>query len=368
MLHSSRRDVLRLGLAAGVASSLPGLLRAGETPVFAPVDTGWRTFELTTTVTPPAGQGATQVWLPLPDLDTDWQKTRDDRWTGNADAAEIVTDPKSGVRMLRAGFAADEAAPTLTLLSTVETRNRTIDWSDKAPAQEDPAVLRAALAPSDMKPLDGVVLETALSITAGATTDVEKVRAIYDWIVATCHREPSTPGCGPGDIVAVLTQTGYAGKCADLNGLFVGLARASGVPARDIYGVRVAPSAFGYKQLGGNPEKLGGAQHCRAEVWLEDHGWVAMDPADVLKVMRQEREYWVKDRTDPLIAPVDAALFGNWEGNWVAYNTASDLILPGVPASAPLPFLMYPQGENAAGRLDELAADKFAYTITAREV
>ncbi|TPE47469.1 transglutaminase-like domain-containing protein [Amaricoccus solimangrovi] len=367
MTYSSRRGFLKLGLLAGVASALPGILRAEGARVYAPARTAWRTFELRTTIVPPAGQGATQVWLPLPDLATDWQRTRDDRWSGNAMKTEIVTDPASGARMLRASFAADEAAPTLTLISTVETRDRVIDWSANTPAQEDPAVLRAALAPSRMKPLDGVVLKTARSITAGATTDVEKVRAIYDWIVATCHREPSVPGCGPGDIAAVLTQTGYAGKCADLNGLFVGLARASGVPARDVYGVRVAPSAFDYKQLGGTPEKLSGAQHCRAEVWLEDYGWVAMDPADVLKVMRQEREDWIKDRENPLIAPVDAALFGNWEGNWIAYNTASDVILPGSSAG-PLPFLMYPQGENRAGRFDELAADTFSYKITAEEV
>ena len=33
-----------------------------------------------------------------------------------------------------------------------------------------------------------------------------------------------------------------------------------------------------------------------------------------------------------------------------------------------MPFLMYPQGENAAGRFDELAPDNFRYTITAREI
>lgn len=369
MIEQSRRGFLKLGIAASLGAALPfsgrGTARADGTAVFAPVASGWRKFELATTVTPPAGRSATEIWLPVTDLDTDWQRSRGTRWTGNAHSAEIVTDPATGTRMLRAEFAADEPAPTLTLIDTVETRNRVVDWNATAAVAEDPAVLKAALAPSAMKPLDGVVGETAAKITAGATTDVDKIRAIYDWIVATCHREPSVPGCGPGDIVAVLTQTSYAGKCADLNGLFVGLARASGVPARDIYGVRVAPSAFGYKQLGGNPEKLSGAQHCRAEVWLDGHGWVAMDPADVLKVMRQERPEWIKDRADPLIAPVDAALFGSWEGNWVGYNTATDVTLPG--AGRTIPFLMYPQGSNAAGVLDELAADTFAYAITARE-
>ncbi len=370
MTQSSRRDFLRNGLAvgvgAGIAGALPFAARAEGPAGFAPAASAWRTFALTTTVTPPAGDGPTRVWLPLPGIETDWQRSVRDEWSGNARSAEIVTDPATGTRMLVASFDAAEPAPRLALVSTVETRNRTVDWATTTPASEDPAVLAAALAPSAMKPLGGIVGDTAAEITAGATTDVEKLQAIYDWIVATCHREPSVAGCGTGDIAAVLTTAGYAGKCADLNGLFVGLARASGVPARDVYGVRVAPSAFGYKQLGGNPEKLSGAQHCRAEAWIDGHGWVAMDPADVLKVMRQERADWITDRRDPLIAPVDAGLFGSWEGNWVGFGTANDVSLPG-SARGPLPFLMYPQGENDGGRFDELAADSFTYTITSAE-
>lgn len=365
MKEPSRRSFLKLGVAAGIGAALPLRVFADGPSGFAPAVSGWRTFELVTTVNPVPGVGATEIWLPVAGLDTTWQQSRGTRWTGNARTAAIVTDPATGTRMLHAEFDAGEAAPSLTLIDTVATRNRVTDWSARTAPTEDPAVLKAALAPSSMKPLDGVVAETAARITAGAATDVEKVRAIYDWIVATCHREPTVAGCGTGDIVAVLDSS-HAGKCADLNGLFVGLARASGVPARDIYGVRVAPSAFGYKQLGGNPAKLSGAQHCRAEVWLDGLGWVAMDPADVLKVMRQERADWITDRADPLVAPVDAALFGSWEGNWVGYGTAADVTLPG--AGRTLPFLMYPQGRNDAGAFDELAADRFAYTITAREI
>ena len=47
-------------------------------------------------------------------------------------------------------------------------------------------------------------------------------------------------GCGVGDIRAMLETGNLGGKCADLNALFVGLARAAGIPARDVYGVRVA--------------------------------------------------------------------------------------------------------------------------------
>jgi transglutaminase-like putative cysteine protease len=73
---------------------------------------------------------------------------------------------------------------------------------------------------------------------------------------------------------------------------------------------------------------LQGAQHCRAEVYLKDHGWVAMDPADVAKVMRMETTEWIKSAQHPLIAPIHKGLFGGWEGNWIAFNTAHDVSLP----------------------------------------
>lgn len=66
------------------------------------------------------------------------------------------------------------------------------------------------------------------------------------------------------------------------------------------------------------------------------------------------------------VAPVNAALHGNWEGNRVAFNTASDLSPPGVEGA--LPFLMYPQGLTGPGRLDEPDPKAFAYEMTAAAV
>lgn len=367
MIASSRRNILKLALLAGAApvlGALPRRVQAADRP-YAPAASGWRKFETRTVITLPQGEGAAQVWLPVPSLATDYQRSLGDSWSGNATAAEMVIDKATGAKYLYATFEGG-GVPRVELVSRFETRNRTIDWSRTSDVAEDPAVLRAALAPSTYKPLDGVVAETARKITAGAATDVEKVRAIYAWIVSNCYRNMDTPGCGPGDNVATLTTAGLGGKCADLNGLFVGLARASGVPARDVFGVRVAPSAFGYKQLGANSAAVTGAQHCRAEVWLSGHGWVAMDPADVLKVMRAESETWIKDPLDPLVNQVNAALFGNWEGNWVAYNTAEDLQLTG--RDGKLPFLMYPQASIAGRAVDELDAKSFVYEITATEV
>ena len=360
----SRRNLIA---CAGTAAVLPTAARAQERR-FEPAPGAWRTFELTTRIDVPAAKGRTQVWLPIPDVDSDYQRPLDNQWTGNAASVRVVADAARGVRMLHAEFADGVRTPSLTLVSRLQTRGRSTDWSRTGAVAEDPALLQANLQATQLLPVDGIVRRTALDATRSARTDVDKVRALYDWVVVNAHREPKTRGCGTGDIKAMLETGNLGGKCADLNAVFVGLCRAVGVPARDVYGLRLAPSAFGYRELGANPANLKGAQHCRAEVYLRAHGWVAMDPADVLKVMRQETANWIRDAKHAVAAPVHRGLFGGWEGNWVAWNTAHDITLPGQSGRATLPFLMYPQGEDATGRFDELAPDDFRYAISAREV
>ena len=183
------------------------------------------------------------------------------------------------------------------------------------------------------------------SITKGRSTDLAKARAVYDWIVENTVQDADVRGCGLGDIRGMLEMKNLSGKCADLNALFVGLARAAGLPARDLYGLRVAPSTQ-FTSLGRAGGNVTTAQHCRAEVWADNYGWIPVDP-DVAK----PRE----------------ALFGSWEMNWIAYNDAHDVVLPGSKGQ-PLPFLMYPQAEVAEARLDSLDPEHFTYTITAREM
>ena len=371
-MHSSavsRRDLLQLASASLLAASIPGVAGAAETAArqFDPRPADWRRFEVTTTITLKNPQGASTVWLPVPSLDTPWQTSLGNSWSGNARDIRMTADGRFGAKVLVAQFDADTKAPTVELVSQFETKNRATDWNARDTSPVDADELRPWTEGTDLIPIDGIVRKVSRQITEGARTDREKVQRIYDWIIVSTYREPKVRGCGTGDIKAMLETGNLSGKCADLNGLFVGLVRASGVPARDIYGIRIAPSAFGYKELGGNPVSLKGAQHCRSEVFLRGHGWVAMDPADVTKVMRQETAEWIKDAGNPIVAPVRKALFGGWEGNWMAYNTASDIALPGARQPR-LGFLMYPQAETAAGPIDSLDADAFAYTITSREL
>ena len=284
-----------------------------------------------------------------------------------AGTAAMAQDGREGTRMLVADFAPGVAQPFVEVTSRIDTQNRATDWSRRDAPRESADTLAFYTRATALLPTDGIVRETARKATQGARTDVQKAQAIYNWVVNNTYREPKVRGCGEGDIATLLETGDLGGKCADLNALFVGLCRAVGVPARDVYGLRVAPSAFGYKELSGNPASLKGAQHCRAEVYLAGHGWLAMDPADVAKVMRLETPEWIKTTQNPVVAPVNKALFGGWEGNWMAYNTAHDVALPGAKGEK-LGFFMYPMAENAQGRFDPYAPDDFKYQITAREI
>lgn len=371
-MTTARRSLLKGGAALGAMFAAPAWLHAQTTAPaaadrrFSPEVGTWRTFEVTTRVEIADPQGATRVWLPVPSVDTAWQHSLDTRFSSNG-TTRMGSDLVEGARFVYAEFAAG-ITPVIEVTSRVQTQNRAAELNaGRVFVAESADTLRHYTRPTRLLPTDGIVRSTAVAATKGAKTDEQKARAIYDWVVANAFRDPKTRGCGEGDIKTMLETGNLGGKCADLNALFVGLCRAVGLPARDVYGIRLAPSAFGYKELSGNPTGLKGAQHCRAEVYLQAHGWVAMDPADVAKVMRLETADWIKKTDHPVVAPVYKHLFGGWEGNWMAWNTAHDVSLPGAKGGV-VNFLMYPVAETAEGRLDSYTPDAFKYTITATEI
>ena len=362
----NRREVLKAGGALAAAAALPAAA-FGER-AFAPAPGAWRNFQTVARLQIARPDGAMQAWVPLPAFSApDWFRPGGSTWKTSSGIAEIKRDPKYGAEFLHVVWAGGDSAPTVEVTSRFATRDRAIELSKPGSTPDLPAEKRRLyLSATDLIPVTGIVKETADSITAGATSDLDKARRIYEWIVDNTHRDPKIRGCGVGDISSMLRTGNLGGKCADLNALYVGLARATGLPARDVYGLRVAPSKFGYKSLGAGTENVTKAQHCRAEVFLAGHGWVPVDPADVRKVVLEEPPGNLA-LTDPKVAAARKALFGSWETNWLAYNVAHDVELPGAKGPR-LAFLMYPQAETAAGRLDCLDPDTFRYTITAHEV
>jgi len=71
--------------------------------------------------------------------------------------------------------------------------------------------------------------------------------------------------------------------------------------------------------------------------------------------------------SDGIVSRARDQLFGSWEMNWMAYNYAHDVELPG-SANEPVVYFMYPQAETAGGRVDPFDPDYFKYEITVREI
>jgi len=357
----NRRDFLT---STSLAFAGLTLQKAGLSFAQQPSSDAWRKFEVTTVVEVLKPAGETKIWLPAALIqNTPFQKTLSNQFGANAKMAESTPN---ALGIVAATFPAG-VQPALTLTSEVELRNYSVDLSKPGNVRPAPkAELQYFLQPTQHIPTDGIVKAKATEITKGANTDLEKARAIYEWIVDNTFRDPKVRGCGRGDIQFMLESGDLGGKCADLNALYVGLARAAGLPARDVYGIRVAKSNLGYKSLGASSEKITKAQHCRAEVYLTQFGWVPVDPADVRKVVLEEPP-GNRPLSDEMVTSARKRLFGSWEMNWMAYNFAQDVELPG-SGGTKVAFLMYPQAQTAKGNLDSLDPDNFKYEITAREL
>ncbi len=303
-----RRTLITAGPAAGLLALTPFASRAQAAD-------GWRTFEVVTRVEVAAPAGPVMVWVPLPlSQDTDWFQTLENSVTGNFTVNNDVIEPNYRAAIGAAMFKPSEAQPVFEVTSRFRTRDRKVELKPGAGMLASAAEQAMYLKPTEFMPTDGIVRETALKATRGARTDVDKARAIYDWTVENTERNAKTRGCGVGDIKAMLESNNLSGKCADLNALFVALARSVGVPARDVYGVRVADSKRGYKSLGKSGD-ITRAQHCRAEFYAQNIGWIPVDPADVRKVVLEERPGLTLERRRRQTSAIDAV---GWMGRQLA--------------------------------------------------
>ena len=343
----------------------PMVLRAAK-------DDGWKTYEITTEVTIDSLNELVQVWLPLPLIaDTDYFKTQSIKTEGSISKSKIVKTPQNDTRMLWAEWTPSDTARTVTTTVVVQTRERNSQLS-----QPNKSLVLSSAAQqywtrgTEFLPTDGIVKEKSKEILKAMpknATDIDKAKQIFNWVVENTFRDANTKGCGTGDVKLMLETNNLGGKCADINAVYVALARSAGIPARDVYGIRVNDSARGYKSLGKSAD-ISKAQHCRAEFFAKGFGWIPVDPADVRKVILEEPSNLTID--DPKVIAIRDYLFGNWEMNWMAYNYGHDIALPGskLGKNGKVSFLMYPQGETKSGRLDALDPVNFKYKITSKPI
>jgi transglutaminase-like putative cysteine protease len=199
--------------------------------------------------------------------------------------------------------------------------------------ERDPDMARW-LEPDRLVPIDGKVREWAQEVVnaAGAKTDLEKARAIYNHVVSTVKYDKSGQGWGRGDIYYACDAR--RGNCTDFHAIFIGYARALGIPARFTIGFPL-PADRGAGEVSG--------YHCWAEFYAEGIGWVPVDASEAAKDPAR-REYF----------------FGTHDENRVEFTRGRDLILNPKQGGAPLNYFIYPYAE-ADGQALTSVERSFAY-------
>lgn len=299
-----------------------------------------------------------RVWVPYPVSDNE-QTIEEVKIDGNFSYSGIYGQKQTGDMALYAEW-------------TKPTKNRFITMTFKAKAMEMvkkdfpleislqdsgiPIEVREYLKGSQFTPTDGKIKELAIKITKGKKDIKDKAMAVYNWVVENTVRDPDIKGCGTGDIERILAEK--TGKCADISGVYVSIARAAGVPAREVWGLR----------LGKKPEEdMTGGHHCWAEFYMPGYGWIPVDPADVRKAMLMEKLELKDAKTteyrDYYFGAVDPYRITLTRG-------AKGYALSPAQKDGILPYgFMYPYAEIDGKAVEWLAAQKdLKYKITFKEL
>ena len=122
--------------------------------------------------------------------------------------------------------------------------------------------------PDDLPP---EVAETAAEVTAGASTNFDRMVMLQDWFRSEFRYDTEIPdGHGSPAIVAFLEDR--VGYCEQFSGTFAAMARTLGIPARVVVGFTQGQFDDGvYRVLGRNA-------HAWPEVWFDGFGWVPFEP------------------------------------------------------------------------------------------
>ncbi|MEJ2698891.1 MAG: transglutaminase-like domain-containing protein [Desulfuromonadales bacterium] len=297
------------------------------------------------------GGEAVDLWIPYPVSDAN-QVISEVKYGGDFATAGVYTDRVYGTPMLHAHWDKEARSRILTFSFHVERQevaqrnlpDREVPW--------DPSDFALYLRGSRLVRVDGKVKDLAEKITKGRKTVLEKAKAVYDWVCENTYRDPETRGCGKGDVCALLARPG--GKCADISSVFVALARAAGVPARETFGIR----------LGKDPvTDITTWQHCWAEFYLPGTGWVSVDPADVRKMMLVKK----LKLSDPQTVEYRKYFWGGIDAYRVKLSQGRDLTLAPAQKGDPVNYLMYPFAQVGGETIDWLDPAHFKYTITYRE-
>jgi len=231
-------------------------------------------------------------------------------------AYSYVTDNEYGNKVVKIDLKDDvpENFEAKMIVSVNRKKYTALDGSLKGVDAPNLAMKTRFLAPDNMIPLDGEVKAEEVKVVKDGMTDLEKGRAIYDYLVSTMKYDKSGTGWGRGD--ALYACDVRAGNCTDFHSLFIGMARASGMPARFVMGFPVPED----KEEG----EIGG-YHCWAEFYTDEYGWVPVDASEANK-HPEKKDFF----------------FGSLDQNRIAFTYGRDIDFGIDQIKEPLNFIIYP--------------------------
>jgi transglutaminase-like putative cysteine protease len=265
----------------------------------------------------PATAKTIDLWVPVPH-DDPYQRITDLKFE-TPHPYKIATDADgNSILHMKIARPADGAVP-LTMRFNAVRKEHLTSLTDRESKPESKAVLNRWLKPDRLVPLDDKIRGWAREVVdaSHAKTDVEMARAIYNHVVATVKYDKTGKGWGNGDIYYACDAR--RGNCTDFHAIFIGYARAMGIPARFAIGFPL-PADRGTGKIAG--------YHCWAEFYAKGIGWIPIDASEAGK-NPDKREYF----------------FGAHDENRVEFSRGRDLVLVPRQQGEPLNYFVYPYAE-----------------------
>jgi transglutaminase-like putative cysteine protease len=285
-------------------------------------------FRTECTIAVPDGAQVLDLWVPAPRVD-EFQTVLSciaPSPTGGMDYPVLTqhTDPESGNTFLHVranaprgtiGFHATWALERREAVRTPFRRRATREGEIEAAMR---ALVRD-LAPTTLVPVDGRMKTRANMIAPEDSDPLNVARAIYDEVLRTVAHSTKGEGWGRGDALWAL-DAGY-GDATDATALFVGLARARGIPARFHTGVALPE--------GRGPAEVEIPLHTAwAEFFVADLGWIPVD-LDGSRLRPETRQY----------------NFGSLDERRIQLGTGRDVSLAPPARQGPRNFVLLPYAE-----------------------
>jgi hypothetical protein len=265
-----------------------------------------------------------QIWIPTPS-DDEWQTVTDFNLKSPL-VAKFLTENKYGNKILY--LESKKNAPAgksqeIILSYKIQRKER----GTSGETSDYRKYLSRYLKADKTVPIDGVIKELAEEITKGKTSDLEKAKATYDYLIDNYTYVRDDPNvCGIGN--SLLTLKYKKGMCTDWHSLFISLVRSLGIPAKFEIGFPIPKD-----KNEGNIE----GYHCWAAFYIKSKGWIPIDASEAYK-HPEKRDYF----------------FGHIDENRFNVTTGRDILLENSKNQEPINFFIYPYVEINGSKFKDM--------------